>query len=205
MNNKDYWETYYKENPNPIESSSFAKFCIGFLNKNKTLIELGCGNGRDSLFFAKNELNVTAVDQVKTEIDYLNDNFSSENLKFVVNDFTKLASDERYDYIYSRFTLHSINSQKESNVLSWVANQLNNNGLFLLEVRSLNDPMFEKGEKISSTENVTSHYRRYLDFEETVNKIQNVGLTILYKLESQGLSVYGEDDPMLIRIVAKKE
>ena len=65
--------------------------------------------------------------------------------------------------------------------------------------------MFSKGERISNTENVTPHYRRYLDFEETVNKLEKSGLNVIYQLESQGLSVYKDDDPMLIRIVAKKE
>lgn len=65
--------------------------------------------------------------------------------------------------------------------------------------------MFSKGERISNTENVTTHYRRYLDFEETVNKLEKSGLNVIYQLESQGLSVYKDDDPMLIRIVAKKE
>ena len=59
--------------------------------------------------------------------------------------------------------------------------------------------------RISNTENVTTHYRRYLDFEETVNKLEKSGLNVIYQLESQGLSVYKDDDPMLIRIVAKKE
>jgi cyclopropane fatty-acyl-phospholipid synthase-like methyltransferase len=205
MDNKDYWEKYYKNNKNPVVPSSFAEFCVGFLDKDKTLIELGCGNGRDSLFFSKNEINVVAIDQVENEIKYLNEKFSSDKLKFLSDDFTALPTDKTYDYVYSRFTLHSITNEKEEDVLNWVSSQLNENGLFLLEVRSLNDPMLNKGEKISKNENVTNHYRRYLDFDETIDKIQSKGLNIIYKLESQGLSVYKTDDPMLIRIVAKKE
>ena len=64
--------------------------------------------------------------------------------------------------------------------------------------------MFEKGEKISESENVTTHYRRYLDFNETIEKLENRGLKIIYKLESQGLAKYKDDDPTLIRIVAQK-
>ena len=62
--------------------------------------------------------------------------------------------------------------------------------------------MFQKGEKISDNENVTTHYRRYLNLED--NKIEKCGLKIIYQLESQGLAVYKDDDPMLIRIVAQK-
>lgn len=205
MNDKYYWEEYYKKNPNPVDPSTFAKFTSGFLRPGKSLIELGCGNGRDSVFFANKGVRVTAVDQVETEMDYLNHKYSLYNLEFKADDFTNLNLDNTYDYIYSRFTLHSINEEAEYRVIKWISSQLNNKGLFFLEVRSINDPMFSKGERISNTENVTTHYRRYLDFEETVNKLEKSGLNVIYQLESQGLSVYKDDDPMLIRIVAKKE
>ena len=64
--------------------------------------------------------------------------------------------------------------------------------------------MFNNGEKISETENITTHYRRYLDYSKTIEKLENIGLKVIYKIESQGLSVYKDDDPMLIRIVAQK-
>lgn len=204
MNDKAYWKKYYEENPNPTEPSSFAKFIEGFIEPEKSLIELGCGNGRDSVFFAQNHLHVTAIDQVQQEMDYLNSHYSEYNLDFKAEDFTNLATDQKYDYVYSRFTLHSINEDAEGRVLKWVSNQLNCGGYFFLEVRSINDPMFNNGEKISETENITTHYRRYLDYSKTIEKLENIGLKVIYKIESQGLSVYKDDDPMLIRIVAQK-
>lgn len=205
METKSFWKEYYKKNPNPVEASSFASFCIGFLCEGKSLIELGCGNGRDSLYFAENNIKVTAIDQIEEEIDYLNQKYGSDNIKFIARDFTNLKKDTKFDYIYSRFTLHSITEDKEKKVFEWIESQLNKDGLFLLEVRSMNDPMFKQGRQISENENITTHYRRYLDFKKTVESLEKCGLTILYKLESRGLSVYKDDDPMLIRIVAKKE
>ena len=205
MDNKEYWTDYYKKHPNPVEPSTFAKFCTGFLEENKSLIELGCGNGRDSVYFAGKQVNVTAVDQVDEEMEYLNNKYEANNLKFVSEDFTNMGTDNSYDYVYSRFTIHSIDSEAETRVFNWIYNQLNKDGYFFLEVRSLNDPMFKKGEQISDTENITTHYRRYLDYEDTVEKLEKIGLNIIYKVESQGLAVYNDDDPTLIRLVAKKE
>lgn len=204
MNDKSYWKEYYRKNPNPVDPSTFAKFIIGFMEPEKKLIELGCGNGRDSVYFAQQKINVTAIDQVEEEMDYLNKKHSLYNLNFKADDFTNLDTDKKYDYIYSRFTLHSVNEEAEKRVFNWITKQLNDEGLFFLEVRSINDPMFQKGEKISESENVTTHYRRYLDFDETIEKLENRGLKILYKLESQGLAKYKDDDPTLIRIVAQK-
>ncbi|PAV07823.1 class I SAM-dependent methyltransferase [Methanosphaera cuniculi] len=204
MNDKSYWKEYYRKNPNPVDPSTFAKFIIGFMEPEKKLIELGCGNGRDSVYFAQQKINVTAIDQIEEEMDYLNKKHSLYNLNFKADDFTNLDDDKKYDYIYSRFTLHSVNEKAEKRVFDWITKQLNDEGLFFLEVRSINDPMFEKGEKISESENVTTHYRRYLDFNETIEKLENRGLKIIYKLESQGLAKYKDDDPTLIRIVAQK-
>lgn len=204
MNDKSYWKEYYRKNPNPVDPSTFAKFIIGFMEPEKKLIELGCGNGRDSVYFAQQKINVTAIDQIEEEMDYLNKKHSLYNLNFKADDFTNLDTDKKYDYIYSRFTLHSVNEEAEKRVFNWITKQLNDEGLFFLEVRSINDPMFQKGEKISESENVTTHYRRYLDFDETIEKLEKRGLKIIYKLESQGLAKYKDDDPTLIRIVAQK-
>ena len=35
---------------------------MSYIEPNKTLLDLGCGNGRDSKFFINNKLNVVGVD-----------------------------------------------------------------------------------------------------------------------------------------------
>ena len=49
----------------------------------KELIELGCGNGRDSLFFAKNGINVTGIDASETAIDELRNTVELDNCIFI--------------------------------------------------------------------------------------------------------------------------
>lgn len=53
MDDKKYWSEYYSTHQKPTGESTFAQFVESRLDDNKTLIELGCGNGRDSVFFAK--------------------------------------------------------------------------------------------------------------------------------------------------------
>lgn len=210
MDDKNYWAEYYSNNSKPTAASTFAEFVLDKLDEGKKLIELGCGNGRDSVFFSKNNINVTGVDQVDCEIDYLNRNYGGDNLRFVCGDFTNLAetSDEqirntKFDYIYSRFTFHSINEAKEDRTLDWIASHLDG-GLFLLEARSLNDPMFKKGEALSETENFTTHYRRYMDLDKFIAKLENLGFEVLFKIEDKDLAVYKDDNPYVIRIIAQK-
>ena len=92
MDDKKYWTEYYAKNSTPTNASTFAEFVLPELEENKCLIELGCGNGRDSIFFAQNNLNVIALDQVQEEVDYLNENHKEDNITFVCDDFTNLAN-----------------------------------------------------------------------------------------------------------------
>lgn len=211
MDDKNYWTNYYVENSKPTAASTFAEFILPKLDQNKNLIELGCGNGRDSIHFSKNHLNVTAIDQVQCEVDFLNKNYGSENIVFLCDDFTDLANteheqikDTQFDYVYSRFTFHSINETKENRTLDWIENHLNEDGLFLLEARSMNDPMFKQGKMLSETENYTTHYRRYMDLDKIIEKLENRNFEIIFKIEDKDLAVYKDDNPYVIRIIAKK-
>ena len=211
MDDKEYWNKYYEKNSKPTTASSFAKFILPQLSENKNLLELGCGNGRDSIYFSKNGLNVIGVDQVRCEVDFLNENYKSENICFICDDFTNLENSEhsliketQFDYIYSRFTFHSINKNKEDRTLDWIETKLSKDGLFLLEARSINDPMFKQGKMLSETEHFTNHYRRFMNLDNIIEKLENRNFGIVFKTEENNLAVYKNDNPYVIRIIAKK-
>lgn len=211
MDDKKYWTEYYAKNSKPTNASTFAEFILPKLSENKNLIELGCGNGRDSIYFAQNNLNVIAVDQVEDEMNYLNENHKEDNINFVCDDFTDLINtgsdlikNTVFDYVYSRFTFHSINEVKEDRTLDWIESNLCEEGYFLLEARSMNDPMFKQGKVLSETENFTTHYRRYMDLDKIINKLESRNFEIMYKIEDNNLAVYKDDNPYVIRIIAKK-
>lgn len=211
MDDKKYWTDYYAKNSKPADASSFAEFILPKLANGKNIIELGCGNGRDSIYFAMNGLNVIAIDQVQDEINYLNENHKDENILFVCDDFTNLVKTQSecikntsFDYIYSRFTFHSINEVKEDRTLDWISSKLSGGGCFLLEARSINDPMFKQGKLLSETENFTTHYRRYMDLDKIIKKLEYRNFEIVYKIEDNDLAVYKDDNPYVIRIIAKK-
>jgi adenylylsulfate kinase-like enzyme len=162
-----FWEEYYASHQSPSDHSPFAKFVFEYLPDAGSLLELGCGNGRDSVFFSGvSDLNIIAIDQCETEIDFLNKNYGGSKLNFKVGDFSKLDSiGVGYNCIYSRFTMHSIDEESEERVLDWVSKSLLPKGLFFLEARSVKDEIFGEGSRIGNNEYYTDHYRRFLDFE----------------------------------------
>tara|TARA_B110000503_G_scaffold141547_1_gene235427 strand:- start:1044 stop:1646 length:603 start_codon:yes stop_codon:yes gene_type:complete len=196
INDTNYWETFYEKHPENKIPSNFAVYINSvYLNKNKTLLELGCGNGRDAIYFINQGLKVTAIDLATKEIDYLKQ-LNIQNITFKAHDFTKLYEYSNFDFVYSRFTLHSINEDSENSVLSQLNGVLKPGGLFLLEARSIKDKELEKEFGID-------HYRRYIDLERVTKKIKDKGFTIIESLESQGLAKYKRENPYVIRIIAR--
>jgi hypothetical protein len=64
--------------------------------------------------------------------------------------------------------------------------------------------LFRKGELLSKTERVDGHYRRFIILDELLDRLQSFGFEIIEAVESNGLAVYGDDDPVVIRVCAKK-
>jgi SAM-dependent methyltransferase len=175
------------------------------LQPGKKLIDLGCGNGRDSKFFCHNGLKVTAIDSSKKAIDSFEESLP---IFAVCNDFvkTKALSCLDFDYCYARWSVHAINLAQQNVLLPNLYRSLKNGGLFLSESRSINDKKYKQGKPLGMYEFFCDgHYRRFLDPVAFLEQLESVGFEIIFFEESDRFSVMGEDSPTLIRTVAKKQ
>lgn len=78
-------------------------------------------------------------------------------------------------------------------------------GMLFIEVRSIHDDIYGKGECVGKHAYIfDSHFRRFIDKEELIFALTQLGFEILYEAESRGFAPYKDQDPVLIRIVAKK-
>ena len=213
---KTYWTEYYKNNEPPKEPSLFAQAVLSYILKKRgsspvteSLLELGCGNGRDSIYFARNGIDVTAIDQVD-EICQLQDKFvTCKNLSFIQEDFTDFPRylPEKYDYIYSRFTLHSIREDEANILLKNVHDNLKAGGRFFIEVRSTNDDIFGKGVPVNGEKNAfiyNDHYRRFIHAPELRENHESKGFNVIYSEESRDFAPYKAERPMIIRMAATR-
>lgn len=202
-----YWNNYYRQKLAPDEPSKFAQDMMEYLEKDKKLIELGCGNGRDAIFFSGNRINVIAIDQSESSINDLNNKVYNDNIKFISDDFikTNILQESEFDYVYSRFTMHSISEEQEDILLSRVNNTLKKEGLFFIEVRSIKDDIYGLGKKIGrNTYIYNEHTRRFIVMEELVKKLELIGFNIVFANESNDYAIYKDQNPVVIRIIAKK-
>lgn len=202
-----YWNKYYNSNVCSEEPSLFAQFVMTNMDKNRNILELGCGNGRDSVFFAMNGLNVVAIDASDAAINMLHKKYDMENLCFICDDFVCSATlfVSQYDYCYSRFSLHAISGEQESEIIGNVFKSLAAGGMFFIEARSVHDELFAKGEKVGRNAfYYDGHYRRFIVKEELEAKLTEAGFFIHYSREDKDFAPYGNSNPPVIRIIAKK-
>lgn len=206
VDNTAYWDQYYKNGVCTQDPSPFAQYVGTLVEPGKHLVELGCGNGRDAVYFASQGLRVTALDTSREAISQLNSR-NVPNAEFVCGDFVNspLHQPSSYDYAYSRFTLHAVNRNQEQVLLSNLFRGLRPNGRLFIEVRGVNDPLFGKGRQVERNAFFyDDHYRRFLVLDELVESLEQWGFRVEYAQERTGFAPYGNDDPPVIRIVAIK-
>lgn len=209
---EEYWNRYYKknigENESLLEPSLFARTMFQkYMDEGKDLIELGCGNGRDSLWFAKNGINVIGIDASKVAIKKLQDKVALDNCTFVCDDFVDAESiyQIQFDYCYSRFTLHAINEQQETQIMTKAYDMLKEKGYFFIEARSIRDGKYGVGQEVEKNAYICDgHYRRFIDPVELVSKLESIGFAILEQEESDKFAPQKGDNAVCVRVVAQK-
>jgi SAM-dependent methyltransferase len=201
-----YWDEYYKKDAAPSFPSPFAGYVANKLRTKQNILEIGCGNGRDSKFFSSKGHHVTGLDRSGKAIELCKSLYSNEPIEFFfgeVTDITKINK-KKYDLIYSRFVVHAMSINEELEMLKTSYQLLNNNGQFFIECRSINDPLSNTGEVLSHTERIEGHYRRFIILEELKQRLIKVGFEIIEAIESNGLANLAEEDPVVIRVEAIK-
>jgi len=205
-----YWESYYKSGAAPADPSNFASFVVAkHVDVGQSLIELGCGNGRDAHFFAESGLEVVAVDQCVEEIEALAQAHADiANLDYQAGDFTRLPdSDKKFDAIYSRFTLHSVDAEGQQRTLEWCARNIADMGRLCIETRGQKNELYQLGEPVEGEADAfiyEDHYRRFVDFDSFTKDIEATGFTILDASEATGYAPFRGTDYHFIRVIAEK-
>lgn len=199
-----HWGSFYAEDVAPKKPSQFAESVAAVLPHGTRLIEIGCGNGRDACFFAREGHEVVAIDRSPEAVEAAR--AASTPAIFLAGTLPELTREirEPFSAAYSRFVLHAMPVAEEEELLDSINTILEPGGRFFIECRSINDPMSRLGEVLSPTERIHGHYRRFIVPEELRERLTSRGFEIEDEVESDGLAVFGDEDPVVIRITARK-
>ena len=154
-----HWEKNFSNKPEMfgLEPSIPAKKALNFFKEKKinNIIELGAGLGRDSIFFAKNNIKIQALDYSSSGIKIINHKIKKNNLSNYIS--TKLFDvreklpfkDNSIDACYSHMlycmALTIDDLQKLNNEIHRI---LKPNGLNIYTVRHTNDGDYKNGKHI---------------------------------------------------------
>ena len=173
-----YWQNFYKTFQ-VNKPSDFAVFAAKYLKLDDKVLELGCGNGRDAYYLSRHCESVVGIDANNKPDDVLNVSFQQSLVEKVDIGVA--------DVVYARFFLHSVPQEVEEIILKRCA------GMLLAEFRS------DRGVSPSN-----DHYRRLINFHKFLNRLYDNGFQVVFATETNGLAVFGDEDPIVIRVVATK-
>ena len=203
----DYWNSFYSvKKTNIAEHSLFAEYVMRYLKNGCELLDIGCGNGRDSIWFADNGITVSCIDASEVAINNIKGN-STRTINAICGDFvtSDVYDSSCFDAVYSRFSVHAIDEEQESILFQNVYKCLKEDGIFAIEVCGIHDELYGKGRCVGRNAYIfEDHYRRFIDINELISKLINVGFTIRYAEENRDFAPFKESNPRVIRAVVKK-
>lgn len=199
---KDYWKKFYRKDSEAsdlLPPSQFAAFVAGIITtRDLTVIDYGCGTGRDSVFLSNYVNRVIAVDQVNSihsDVVIKNNNLFfcyPEDLK----DSIKTYAANQNICVYARFFLHAIDDKEQSNFLDSCSELLSKGEQVFFEFRVEKDRVLKK--------ETAKHYRRYQSLSSLCSSLEKRGFDVVYSAEGRGFAVYKQDDAVVARVVAQK-
>ncbi|MGK2864312.1 MAG: class I SAM-dependent methyltransferase [Chitinophagaceae bacterium] len=133
---------------NPFKPDTLSKKALRFINGNKRLLDIGCGEGADSVFYAKNGCQVTAIERNKTYLKrfraFLKDNNSLTNIIIRYGDvLTHHYSSNKYDAVNCLLVGCCMIRSDFEKLLEAIKNTTKPGGIIIMSLRNYLDPDFE--------------------------------------------------------------
>lgn len=210
-----HWDSFYKAHGAPSIPSQFAVFVCDFLQPAQNIVEFGCGDGRDSFFFASQGYKIVGLDASEQAIALcrnelaqknalpaefqqlrIRPDWTGEQIEAAANALkNKLGAARKPTAIYARFFLHAICEDEELAFLRLVR-ELVPDGFCAVEFRTHRDFYLKK--------ETSPHYRRYIDPLEFHARAAQAGLEPVYFIEGFGYAKYKADDAHVARFVLRE-
>ena len=210
MDVQAYWNKYYvgRADSRTVVPSQFAAFVAGEIGTSvRNIVDLGCGNGRDTMFFANLGYLAVGVDASESAIALCQARadagppdargrvtFARAALPSPGLD-TALAAVSIGDpvVVYARFFLHAIEEAVEESLLRGIRSSGASVSTVAVEFRTHRDR-----EQAKST---PAHFRRFIEPADFLRRATRSGFRPTYFVEGFGYAKHAADDAHVARVL----
>lgn len=130
------------------------------------ILDLGCGTGKDTLYFAQKLHRVTAMDFSENSIDALDQEIKKRKLRTIrsiIGDISEQLpfKNKSFDAVYAHLSLHYFDTLRTISIFREIHRVLRTGGLLFVKCKSEEDPLYGQGEKIGDDTFMTDHVRHF--------------------------------------------
>ena len=200
MSDQEYWKDRWTKQ-NPQVPNDFARETWWFLkDKNvSTLLDVGCGDGKDSIFFHKNNLKVTALDFSESGVAKLR--AKAPEITALQQEIPKIEfPDNSFDVIYAHLSLHYFDDATTTKIFENLYTILKPGGFLFVKCKSVDDPLYGTGGKVGEDMFYLGHVRHFFSKTYMEEKLKSFKLISIQ--ETRGM--YHDGTAAFIEAIATK-
>jgi SAM-dependent methyltransferase len=156
IDSREWWRRSYGSpaaiNPG-TEPSDLAVALSQSLTAPSRILELGCGPGIDSVFFARSGHRVVAADFVRLDADWHRvERATHPDPAFVLLDLRAYLpfAESSFDVVYARLSLHYFTDKVTGQIFREIHRVLADDGVLTFLCKTTSDPLFGLGEALGS-------------------------------------------------------
>lgn len=163
--NRQVWKNKWRGRTEPV--NAFAKTLVRRMGKGRgrKILDIGCGNGTDSLYFSRSGFAVTATDFSESGIETLRSSAVANGLSVtsLLHDTAKKFPfpDATFNAVYAHLALHYFDDAVTRRVFADVQRLLKPNGYFFVKCKSVDDSFYGKGTKVGPDTYRSDHTRHF--------------------------------------------
>ncbi len=203
MNDKKYWEDTWN-NDKRWPTSKFAQKAYPIIKQNNLnkMLDLGCGSGRDSLYFADRNLDVTALDFSDSGIKKLKTNNTKQDIECINQDIRDVNFPEStFDVVYAHLSLHYFTDSELEKIIKKLYKSLQKGGYIFIKCKSTKDYLYGKGKKKEEDMFFYKHWRHFFSKEYMKKKLSSFNVV---KISESEATEYGFKSSFVEAIVRKE-
>lgn len=181
------------------------------ISADDTVLEIGCGEGRDSIYLLEKGYNLSATDVSPEAVNYCKSQYKDFADRFDLLDAVSGTTDKKFDYIYSVAVIHMLVEDEDRQAFyAFIKEHLTENGIALIctmgdgEMERKTDVSlaFDLGERVCEGETVlvAETSCRIVTAQTFEKELKDIGFEII----EQGFTSVENHFPVMMYAVVKR-